>query len=73
MMETMNVELLVTFSVSFGFGAVVFAKAFVADWKNVLLTFGEMIESKSPKAETLKKLKEFFRSHSAVKQLSFCD
>lgn len=68
MIMAVNSVLLVAFVLSFGLGILVFARAFVMDWRSDLQTFGEMARSKKLKANALEQLNEFIRSHSNVKR-----
>lgn len=66
----MNALLLELFILDFGIGLYLFVKAFVVDWRGDLRIFRRMAKLKKPQADTLKRLNEFIRTHSTVKQLS---
>lgn len=70
MMLAFNTSWFVTFLIIFGYGVWLFTKALVHDCKRDLQTLDKMAKYKKSKAEKIKQLTTFIRSHSNLKQLS---
>lgn len=53
-----------------GFGCYLFALSFAKDWKYALYTLDGLGKTKQSKLDIIKRVNEFVRSYSEVKQLS---